>query len=654
MAHARFVADSILHSELKPSDVLKPVNGKRRQRLDDVFVREVLVDGALLGSLVSRSGTITYSTDHSLIGGRIEDSSRVGEVLEGTSLSDVTSVDPTASGEQTKVLRAYVPLPFARSEQAGVLTLYQDYAPIAAAAEQAFFPVAGVLELALIGLYVALFPVLRRVTQRIRKQMREIEHLALHDELTGLPNRTLFRDRVEQAILAAKRGDGEVAIMLIDLDRFKEINDTLGHQSGDVVLADLGDRLRGVLRENETFARLGGDEFGVLLPRIAHGDAPEVAERIKAILEEPFVLNDLPLQIEGSIGIALYPESAEDVDSLIQRADVALYAAKEARSGYALYDPAVDPNNPGRLAIVGELRRAIAQGELLLYFQPITSVREGNLHGAEALLRWEHPERGLVQPIDFVPLAERTGLVGPLTRYVLAAALRQSRIWSEAGIELQLAVNVTMPNLLDLRFPDDVASLLERSGVDPGRLTLEVTETAIMADPFRVQQVLARLGEMGVRLAIDDFGTGYSSLAYLRRLPVDELKIDRSFVASMTTDDGDLSIVRSAIGLGHNLGLQVVAEGVETEEACEILARLGCDFLQGYHIGVPMTVEELTVRLRGSSAAAVKEPERTKSHELRPADEVAPAHVRIAGDAGAGRGYYETATGLRVVSLPGR
>jgi diguanylate cyclase (GGDEF)-like protein len=393
----------------------------------------------------------------------------------------------------------------------------------------------------------------------------------------------------------------------MDLDRFKEVNDTLGHNSGDVLLQELAARLQGTLRESDTIARLSGDEFGILLPRVSGVPAVvDVAQRIRDVLKEPFVLQDLPLAVEASVGAALYPEDGEDVDTLIQRADVAMYLAKGANSDFELYDPRADEYDPNRLVLVGELHRAIAEKELLIYFQPKAELRTGDVKGAEALVRWRHPQRGLLPPDEFIPLAQHTGLVRPLTLYVLDEALRQCAIWRLDGLDLRVAVNVAMRNLLDMQFPDDVTDLLSQWGIAPDRLELEITESAIMADPFRVRNVLTRLSEMGVRLSIDDFGTGYSSLAYLKRLPVRELKIDKSFVMNMTEDENDAVIVRSTIDLGRNLGLEVVAEGVQSGEIWRELDRYGCDVAQGFYLSGPLPGEELTVWLKARAGRAAE------------------------------------------------
>jgi diguanylate cyclase (GGDEF)-like protein len=597
--HARFVTQSLLSGKLAPSDFGGPVEGERRRQLDRFFGQRVLGDGTVLVELYGPDGRISYATDHSLIGIPAQSYAPIYEATGGTILSDLATLPGLGpDGGSLKVLRAYVPLPLPDSRRGpGVVAIYQDYRPIAQVATEAFWPIAGVLEVVLLALYAVLIPVLRRVTKRVHKQMEEIEFRASHDDLTGLPNRTLFRARIAGAVQAAAREGSCVAVMLLDLDRFKEINDALGHQQGDELLRELGARLSAAVGPGETFARLGGDEFGVVLPATSPAEAVEVAQRILAVAAEPFVIQGLTLDVTASLGIALATHSGQDVDALIRHADVAMYVAKDSHSGYTFYDEEHDPNDADRLALVADLRRAIERNELIVEFQPKAELASGRIVGVEALVRWIHPTQGLLRPHEFVPLAEHTGLIKPLSRFVLETSLRQWRDWRVAGIDMRVAVNLTVANLLDLELAEEVRTLLSRFQVPADRLELEVTESMIMADPFRVRQVLTRLSDMGVRLAIDDFGTGYSSLAYLKRLPVDVLKIDRSFVTNLTEDPNDATIVRSTIDLGRNLGLEVVAEGVESPATWRALEDFGCHLAQGYLVGRPTSAPTLTARL---------------------------------------------------------
>jgi len=590
-AQARVLASAVLRGPLTARDFAQPVDARRRAILDELFQSHILREGVLVATLYAADGTATYSTDHRLIGRRTASVEHLDEARAGTIRGDVATAWVGPDSKSRKALRVYAPV--AVPGGTGVVALFEDYEPIAQAAQAAFLPIAGIFELVLVLLFAALVPLLRRVSRRIERQMEEIEYHALYDELTGLPNRVLFRDRAAQAILAAEREQGATAVLLLDVDRFREINDALGHEAGDTLLCEIGARLGEALRASETFARLGGDEFAILLPQGSADDALVLAARIHEALELPFAIRELPLEVAASIGIASYPEHGEDVDALLKHADVAMYVAKDAHAGTAAYDVAQDTNDAARLALVGELRKAIENRELVVHFQPKADLRSGRVVGVEALVRWNHPERGLIPPDEFIPLAERTGLIKPLTRHVLRNAVAQCGEWNAAGLDLHVAVNMTIPDLLDLELPDRIAALLEETGLPADHLELEITETTILADPFRVRQVLTRLNEMGLQLAIDDFGTGYSSLAYLRRLPVQTIKIDRSFVSGMCQDASDATIVRSTIELGKSLGLTIVAEGVETQEIWESLQDLGCSLAQGYLIGRPSPAEEV-------------------------------------------------------------
>jgi diguanylate cyclase (GGDEF)-like protein/PAS domain S-box-containing protein len=433
-----------------------------------------------------------------------------------------------------------------------------------------------------------------RAEQELRRQSELNRHQALHDALTGLPNRTLFHDRVQLAILAAERGRGQLAVLVMDLDRFKEINDTLGHASGDRFLVEAAHRLEATLRGADSISRLGGDEFAMLLQGIDGQSVAAAAGRIARAFELPFTLDGLPLQIEASIGVAMYPRDAQDVNGLIQRADVAMYVAKNDRVGWATYDLAQDRHEPARLSLIAELRRAIDEHELVLHYQPKIELRGGRVAGVEALVRWHHPTRGLLSPEMFIDIAQETSLIRPFTLYVIDEALRQCRVWAQEQRALVVAVNVSARNLIDVDFPDQVGALLAKWDVPAPALELEITESAIVADMFRMKAVLERLGAMGLRLSVDDFGTGYTSLGYLRRLPITELKIDRSFIAKMTSSEEDAVIVRSTIDLGRNLGLGVVAEGVEDPDVLARLKQLGCDVAQGYLVSRPVPAAELS------------------------------------------------------------
>jgi diguanylate cyclase (GGDEF)-like protein len=445
----------------------------------------------------------------------------------------------------------------------------------------------------LVGLVLA--SILASITRGHRRLLNveraRAVHDSLHDALTGLPNRTLLTDRCGQALRADARAGTSAGLMLIGLDRFKEINGTLGHRCGDELLTQVGLRLTDVLRGVDTVARLGGDEFAVLLPDAGTVDnVRTVAAKVQDALAPPFHVEGLDLDIEAGVGVVLAGEHGEDVTTLLQRADVAMHVAKSHGLGVFAYDPAVDSYSPARLALLGDLRRALERDELVLYYQPQVNISTGDVVGAEALVRWQHPERGLVFPDEFIPLAEHTGLIGPLTRKVLDIALAQARAWSDADRPLTVSVNLAARNLLDETLPIQVADLLVAHGVAPELLELEVTETAIMTDPVRARKLLEKLVTLGIRISIDDFGVGYTSLGQLRDLPISELKIDQSFVRTMAEDPNNALIVRSVVDLGHNLGFTLVAEGVESQEILTALADLGCDIAQGYHLSCPITV----------------------------------------------------------------
>ena len=430
------------------------------------------------------------------------------------------------------------------------------------------------------------------ITDRKRAEAT-IKQMAYYDTLTALPNRTLLHDRLQQAIPAAADENKSVGLLLLDLDRFREINDTLGHPRGDALLQQIGPRLHAVLQPSDTIARLGGDEFAVMLPRIDSEQAALAAGRLLKALEKPFLIEGIPIVIEASIGMALSPEHGENPDSLIQHADIAMYVAKENKKGVALYSSKVDKHSPRRLALLGELRDAIENNHLFLVYQPKIHLRTRRVIGVEALVRWQHPQYGVIPPDQFITIAEHSGLIQPLTLWVVKTALDQCKIWQREGKAPNVAVNLSARNLEDPELPDQIARLLEASGVGSASLNLEITESALMVNPAQAMETLTRLNNMEIQLSIDDFGTGYSSLGYLKKLPVHQIKIDKSFVKEMATDEEDAIIVRSTIELTHNLGLKVVAEGVESEEVLEKLAALDCDAAQGYHISRPLPPSEL-------------------------------------------------------------
>ncbi|MBE2317530.1 EAL domain-containing protein [Solirubrobacter sp. CPCC 204708] len=434
----------------------------------------------------------------------------------------------------------------------------------------------------------------RELEDELRALAAQREHDALHDPLTGLANRRKLFARLEDTTTAARAAKTKLALLLIDLDHFKELNDTLGHHAGDRLLREIGPRLEACAPEAELVARVGGDEFAVLMPLDTAVEAAEVmATKLGAAIEEPFRFQGMTMLVRASVGIAMFPEHGRDVESLMQRADIAMYSAKSRGVGYEVYSASRDGHSRARLALIGELPEAIESGQIVVHYQPKFDLQTGVIRGAEALVRWEHPQFGLLGPGAFLPLAEQTGLMRPLTLRVLDDALAQCSRWLAAGLSLPVAVNLGAPNLLDLGLPVDVKALLEKWELDPSMLQLEITETIVAADPVRVIEIMNKLGELGIELSLDDFGTGSSSLAYLRELPVQELKIDKSFVLGMDEDPEAATIVQTIVDLAHNLGLRAVGEGIETDEAYRLLAESGCDFGQGFLMGRPMPAGEL-------------------------------------------------------------
>lgn len=428
----------------------------------------------------------------------------------------------------------------------------------------------------------------------IAQRERRITELAYVDSLTGLPNRVRFNDHLEQAIGIAHRVGHPLSVMVMDLDRFKYVNDALGHPVGDMLLREVARRLRAALhRETDMVARLGGDEFAVMLPTDNIAGAKAVAARIISALEAPTMVEGQLVDVGASIGIVSFPQDGKDMNVLLRHADIAMYTAKRTNSGYALYDEKHDFNNAMRLSLMSELRQAVENNELTLYYQPKVDLSTHRVKYVEALVRWDHPTRGFVSPDQFIPFAEQTGYIKTISRWVANKAIEQCAKWQSMGIELAISVNVSARELMQSSLPDTFAALLAKHGVAPECIWIEVTESAIMDDPNHAIETLDRLHALGIRLSIDDFGTGYSSLSYLKRMPVDELKIDKSFVMGMSTHKDDETIVRSTINLGHNMGMKVVAEGVETGEMMEQLRVLRCDLVQGYHISRPLPPERL-------------------------------------------------------------
>ncbi|MGH8229370.1 MAG: putative bifunctional diguanylate cyclase/phosphodiesterase [Steroidobacteraceae bacterium] len=434
----------------------------------------------------------------------------------------------------------------------------------------------------------------------IAEREQRILRLAYEDPLTHLPNRSQFSEALERGLQEARAASSSLAILIMDLDRFKYVNDSLGHGVGDHVLQEVARRLRSLAEGALCIARLGGDEFAVLTRDASPARVKRLAERIVAVLEQPILYEEQPLDVGASIGIAFYPQHAQDSQTLVRNADIAMYAAKRSRSGYSVYEPCYDTSQQEHLSLLSELRRAVEQGELRLHYQPKLTLSSSSVMAAEALIRWEHPVRGLVPPALFIPFAEHTGYIKALTRWVLGEALRQCEVWRREGRELQISVNISARDLMNRDLPDLIAALLEKHAVPARMLCLEITESGFMEDPQHAQKVLDRLAELGVELSIDDYGTGYSSLSYIMRLPVNELKIDQAFVSRMSENPDLATIVHSTIELGHSLGLKVVAEGVEDPRGFALLRELGCDSAQGFYLSPPLAPADFVCWLDGS------------------------------------------------------
>ena len=464
----------------------------------------------------------------------------------------------------------------------------------------------GTIGLALVAIVLVIFQYLVAELLTSKRRGEELQRIARTDELTGLANRERFRVRLAERIDRAREADESFAVMLLDLDRFKEINDTLGHHYGDQLLRELGPRLVDCVGPDGLVARMGGDEFAILPAE--QTDDPEVLEEIAqaltATVQQPTVIEEMTLQVGASVGIARYPVDGDDSHALLRRADVAMYTAKDGHHGVKLYAAESDHNSVHRLSVISDFQRALERDELVVHYQPIVDVRGAEVRGAESLVRWQHPEHGLLPPGAFIAAVEQTGLIGPLTRHVLERSIAQCAAWRTDGSDLSVAVNLSVRNLLDPGLPGQISALLDTYGLPAAALQLEITESMIMSDPERALVIVGRLSELGVRLSVDDFGTGYSSLANLKRLPIDELKIDRSFVSPMMQDESDLIIVRSTINLGHDLGLTVIAEGVEDELTLKRLATLGCDLAQGYHLSRPLAPDAFAAWVAANAPAA--------------------------------------------------
>jgi diguanylate cyclase (GGDEF)-like protein len=545
-------------------------------------------DGQLRNLLVyAPDGKVLYDSKGDLEGKVPPVGDELAEAFEGETAAEVENDARAEHPELGSLLEVYVPLELTSADgRHAVLEVYLSYAPTLERAASATRLIRLVLLAGLALLWGLMWLLSVSVNRTLRRQSALNEHLALHDSLTGLPNRRHLTARAQSLVDSSTTG----ALVLLDLDRFKEVNDALGHAFGDELLKQVADRLRGAARDTDVVARFGGDEFALLAGDV--GDAEDgraIAGRVADAFIEPFRVGGVLLGVEASAGVALLAESC-DVDTLLQHADVAMYQAKRGRTRIAVYDPASDGNSLERLSMLTELRAAVADGDagLHLVYQPTVDLRTGVVVGVEALLRWDRPNGTSAQPAEFIPLAEGTGLIRPLTEHVLHLALAQARRWLDEGVELPIAVNLSARNLLEADLPDRISAALFEHGVPSRLLALEITESAVVEDPVRAEEVVRALVELGIRVAIDDFGTGYSSMAALTRLPLECLKIDRSFVMDLDEDGPGTTIVTASIRLAHDLGMRVVAEGVETTRQLDRLRELGCDVVQGYLLARPM------------------------------------------------------------------
>jgi len=588
------------------------VQGTITQSLTDFWSSGPGEIGASLAGeldLIVRSNSIApldaltlYNTDGQALyysGGNALDAPAADPRLLASASSSGQPASEVVNVNGANRLLVYVPVTYGDS-YAGAYGIAVVEIPWTATQEfvaEAVLTIAGVVAIILLLAWLLLYRTVHRASRKLREQSEENERLALQDSLTGLPNRRLLNDRLDRAIAAVGRNKKSLALMMIDVDRFKEVNDTLGHDRGDALLVQIAERLADVLRDADTVARLGGDEFAVLAPTVGSlNDADRLARRVHSVFDEPFVVGELVLHVEASLGVALLPEHAADGTELMQRADTAMYAAKASHVGVLLYQPGEDGNSTDRLVLLGDLRSALGTRQLSVHYQPKVDLGTMQAVGMEALLRWNHPTRGNIPPNDFIPLAERTGLIHGLTRYVLELVLNQMAEWDRLGEDfahLPVAVNLSARNLIEPSFADFVEDLLASHQIEPERLELEVTESALIEDPVRSHEMLHKLAGLGVTLAVDDFGTGYTSMAQLEAMPLTTLKIDRSFVMRLAEDPGGATLVKAMVDLAHEFGLEVVAEGVEDEEVTARLQALGCDVGQGYLWSRPVAGDAL-------------------------------------------------------------
>jgi diguanylate cyclase (GGDEF)-like protein len=579
--------------KLAQADLISSASRVLVSNSDVVAVEAVLADGTIIGGAGAPPVGVTIPRDERF-------RAALAGVLQIRTLDmnahSATGIEPSLLGRfgDLLVLEQGV-----RIKPGGpILAVVVSYAPLGPTRRQAAADsrsIILILAAGLLVLWLAVFRLVVRASRALRREASRNAYQATHDALTALPNRVLLRDRTKQAVLASRRSGTYVALILIGLNRFRELNDTLGHPLGDVLLKQIGPRLQEHLRESDTVGRLGGDEFAVILADLRSPEtALTVAEKLNVAIQQSFVLDGVTVDVDSSAGIATSPDHGETFDELLQHADIAMDVAKREKLATVNYTAELDTYSADQLTLLADLRQAVEQpGQIVVFYQPQAELATGKVSGVEALVRWQHPQNGLISPDDFIPLAEHTGIIRPLTWLILRAALTQNRQWAQAGLLLRVSVNVSPRCLLEPEFADNVSRLLAEIGVPPERLEVELTETAIMNDPDHARDVLHDLAGRGIRLSIDDFGTGYSSMAYLKMLPVHELKIDRAFIENMDSDANDAAIVQYSLDLARNLKVTVVAEGVATQAVWQLLAELGCPTAQGYYLSRPMPADNL-------------------------------------------------------------
>lgn len=606
---ARLIASIGIQPRLTPRELRDGLTPAQVKDLDRQLRARSTTENLARIKIWNAAHTVVYSDDHSLIKRSFPPDADLSEALEGNGSSGEV-ITPRRHSETAgevglgELVEVYVPLRFtAGDEPAGAFEIYLSYRPIAAALAHDKRVIAIVVAIGLALLWAVLFRIVAQASRRLRRQALENDVLARYDPLTSLPNRTLFRERVGAALARPGLQRDEIAVLLIDLEGFTKINGTLGNATGDAVLRETAARLTSQLGDEALVARIGADEFAILCPEAdGVGGALRTAARVQRAMEPPVLVNGIAINVDASVGLAAPDDAEEDLDDLLQHADAALARARTTRSRVEAYSKHLDSFDPARLLLLGQVRGALDRDEFELHYQPKIDLPSGRVTGVEALLRWRHPEHGLLMPMTFIPLVEQTALVDPIAERVVERALEQLVRWRQEGVDIDMAVNLSARNLLDPALPDQVLALLRDHGVPPSRLTMEVTESSAMADPSRAVEVLHELRDRGVGVSIDDFGTGNASLAYLAQLPANEIKIDKSFITELCEDARAEAIARTTIDLARHLGLHVVAEGIETQAVLEHLIELGCDTGQGYLISRPLTASDLTAWLMVNAA----------------------------------------------------